>query len=84
MHITNLRRVGGSIMLAVPPAILDLLHLRAGSAVGIAVEGERLIVQPQTKHRYSLEDLLAQCDADAPITEEDRAWLDMPPAGREL
>ena len=25
MHTTNLRKVGGSVMLAVPPAILDLL-----------------------------------------------------------
>ena len=28
MHTTNLRKVVGSVMLAVPPAILDLLHLR--------------------------------------------------------
>ena len=39
MHITNLRKVGGSVMLAVPPALLDLLHLQAGTTVGIAVEG---------------------------------------------
>ena len=30
MHTTNLRKVGGSVMLAVPPAILDQLHLRLG------------------------------------------------------
>ena len=37
MHKANLRKVGGSVMLAVPPAILDLLHLRAGATVGVAV-----------------------------------------------
>jgi antitoxin component of MazEF toxin-antitoxin module len=37
MHTTNLRKVGGSIMLAVPPALLDILHLRPGAKVGIAV-----------------------------------------------
>ena len=26
MHTTSLRKVGGSIMLAVPPAFLDQLH----------------------------------------------------------
>ena len=31
MHITNLRKVGGSVMLAVPPALLELLHLQAGN-----------------------------------------------------
>ncbi|MEA3006783.1 MAG: antitoxin ChpS, partial [Acidobacteriaceae bacterium] len=46
MHTTVLRRVGGSIMLAVPPAILDLLHLEVGATVGLEVDGERLVVNP--------------------------------------
>ena len=45
MHTTNLRKVGGSVMLAVPRAILDLLHLEAGATVGLAVDGECLVVQ---------------------------------------
>ena len=84
MHTTNLRKVGGSVMLAVPPAILDLLHLEAGTTVGLAVDGERLIVQPQVKPRYTLDELLAQCGPSEAITDEDRAWLDLPPVGREL
>jgi len=84
MHTTNLRKVGGSVMLAVPPAILDQLHLEAGSTVGLAVDGERLVIQPQPKPRYTLDELLAQCDHSAPITEEDRAWFGLPPVGREL
>lgn len=86
MHTTNLRKVGGSVMLAVPPAILDLLHLDAGATVGIAVDGGRLVIHPQTKPKYTLDELLAQCDADTPLTEteEDRVWLDLPPVGREL
>lgn len=84
MHITNLRKVGGSIMLAVPPAILDLLHLHAGATVGLAVEGERLVIDPKVKPHYTLDELLMQCDADAPISDEDRQWMDMPPVGKEL
>lgn len=34
MHTTNLRKVGGSVMLAVPPALLDFLHLEPGAKVG--------------------------------------------------
>jgi antitoxin ChpS len=52
--------------------------------VGLAVDGERLVVQPQTRPKYTLDELLAQCDSPAAITEEDRAWLDLPPVGREL
>ena len=39
MHTTNLRKVGGSVMLTVPPAILDQLDLKAGATVGLAVVG---------------------------------------------
>lgn len=34
MHTTCLRKVGGSVMLAVPPAILEMLHLQAGARGG--------------------------------------------------
>jgi len=84
MHTTNLRKVGGSVMLAVPPAILDLLHLRAGSTVGLAVDGGRLVVEPTPRPHYRLDELLAQCDASAKVSEEDRAWLDDKPVGTEL
>ena len=84
MHTTNLRKVGGSIMLAVPPALLDVLHLRAGAKVGLAVRGGRLVVEPQQRPRYTLDELLAQCDPKAPRSNEEREWLDDRPVGGEL
>jgi len=84
MHTTNLRKVGGSIMLAIPPAFLEVLNLQSGVTVGIAVDSGRLIIEPQLKPRYSLDELLAQCDRNAPITESDRPWLDIKPVGHEL
>jgi len=60
MHTTSLRKVGGSVMLAIPPALLDILHLRPGAKVGIAVESGRLVVEPQPRRRYTLDELLAQ------------------------
>lgn len=84
MHTTNLRKVGGSVMLAVPPAMLDQLHLKAGATVGLAVDGERLILKPHPKPRYTLDELLAKCDYSQPMLLEDREWLDAPPVGREL
>lgn len=84
MHTTALRKVGGSVMLAVPPALLDLLHLSAGAKVGLAVDNGRLVVEPQARPRYTLDELLAQCDASAEPTAEDGAWLDAKPVGSEL
>ena len=84
MHVTNLRRVGGSVMLAVPPAILDLLDLRAGASVSIAVEGSRLIVEGRSRPRYELAELLARCDPAGDMPEEDRGWTLGGPVGQEL
>jgi antitoxin ChpS len=84
MHITNLRKVGGSVMLAVPPALLDLLHLKAGASVGVAVDGGRLVVEASPRPRYTLAELLAASDYSAGVMPEDREWLDAPAVGREI
>ncbi len=84
MHSTNLRKVGGSVMLAVPPALLDVLNLGVGARVDIGIEDGRLVVAPWARPRYTLDELLAQCDDDAALSAEDRAWLDAKPVGNEL
>lgn len=89
MHTTNLRKVGGSVMLAVPPALLDILHLRPGATVGIAVERGRIVVEPQKRRRYTMTELLAKCDPKAArrrgkAKREEQEWLDGKPVGGEL
>jgi len=84
MYTTNLRKVGGSVMLAVPPALLDILHLRPGAKVGLAVQSGRLVVKPQRRPRYTLDELLAQCNPQARRSKEEREWLDGKPVGGEL
>jgi antitoxin ChpS len=84
MHTTNLRKVGGSVMLAVPPAVLDILRLRSGSKVGLAVEGGRLIVEARIRPHYTLDELLRQCNVRMSRPRQDREWLSGKPAGREL
>jgi len=84
MHTTNLRKVGGSVMLAVPPALLDILRLQAGAKVGIAIESGRLVVEPQQRRRYTLDELLAQCNPKAPRAKGEQEWLDSKPVGDEL
>ena len=84
MHTTHLRKVGGSVMLAVPPALLDVLELRAGARVDIGIEEGRLIVVPRRRPSYTLDELLAQCDETAPVDDGDRAWFGARPVGNEL
>ena len=84
MYTTNLRKVGGSIMLAVPPALLDMLSLGPGAKVGLAVRSGRLVVKPQQRPHYTLDELLAKCNPKAPRGKEERGWLDDKPVGGEL
>lgn len=55
-------------MMAVPSALL---------------ESGRLVVEPQ-QSRYTLDELLAQCDAKAPRTMEEHEWLDSKLIGGEF
>lgn len=84
MHTTNLRKVGGSVMLAVPPALLDILRLRPGTQVGVAIESGRLVVEPRQRPRYTLKELLAQCKPRAARSKEDRDWVSGKPAGSKI
>jgi len=84
MHTTNLRKVGGSVMLAVPPALLDVLHLTAGAKVGLAIDNGRLVVEPKARPRYTMAELLASSDYSQPQPAEEREWVDAPAVGGEL
>jgi hypothetical protein len=35
------------------------------------------------KSRYTLAELMAQCDVNSPLSAEDHAWIDVPAIGRE-
>lgn len=84
MHTTYLRRVGGSVMLAVPPALLNILRLGPGAKVGMAVESGHLVIHPQKRCRYSLDELLAQCDPRSRRSKEELEWLSDKQVGGEL
>jgi antitoxin ChpS len=71
-------------MLAVPPALLDILHLKAGAAVGIAVDGGRLIVEAAAQPRYTLAELLAASDYSQPRSNEEQDWVNGANVGGEL
>jgi antitoxin ChpS len=84
MHTTNLRKVGGSVMLAVPPAFLDQLNLKVGATVVLAVDHGRLVVNPSPRPRYTLAELLAASDYSQTQPAEEREWVDAPAVGGEL
>ena len=83
MHKAVLRKVAGSVVVALPRALLDQLQIGASSTVGISVEGDRILLKPERRPRYSLAELIDSCDESVPAS-PDEDWTSGAPAGREL
>ena len=81
---TSLRKVGGSVMMALSPAFLKELKISSGSMVDVALLEGYLVVRPITKSKYKLTDLLAKCDTKAKMPREDKQWLELAPVGNEI
>jgi len=83
MYTTNLRRVEDSVILAIPPAILDVVGLSVGTKVNVSIDGDRLVVEQRSRPSYTLEELLAQCDPNMDYSPEDKEWLEADAVGKE-
>ena len=84
MCYTMLKRIGGSIMLAVPPALLETLGIGSRTRVGLTMKNGSILVRPCRKPHYTLADLIAKCDANAVPQSSDETWLSAPPVGKEI
>lgn len=59
------------------------LHKTAGPAHdALKADPARAVLADRV--RYTLDELLAQCDPSAELTEQEREWLDAPAVGREV
>jgi antitoxin ChpS len=86
MTTATLRTVGNSVAVVIPKQWLGVLGLEAGAQVELALEGGRLTLQPKPKpprKKYTLAELLAACDPNAPLPDEVREWDEAPAVGNE-
>ncbi len=83
MDTTKLQEVNGSTMMELPPALLEMLNRKSGATVSLVRDGDQITIASCTP-RYTMEELLAECDPTQPFTDEEREWLDAPRVGREL
>lgn len=89
---TKLKKAGGSLVMTVPASARHLLHLSEGQEMAVSVEGSKVVLEPiptakpmrVRRPKYTLDELLAGSNPDAPMTDEERAWHDAPPVGREI
>jgi antitoxin ChpS len=80
----QLTKWGNSLGLRVPKDIAERLRLSEGSRVDLETDAAGRIIMTPARRRYTLDELLAQCDPQAPMSEDERAWLDAPRVGGEL
>jgi antitoxin ChpS len=80
----SVRKLGNSTGIILPPGLLRSLHLSVGSTVSAKeVEGS-LVLTPSTKLRYSLTELLAQCNLKADAPADSAVWESMETVGKEI
>jgi antitoxin ChpS len=84
MHTTTLRMSGNSIILDIPPELLNALQFSAGARVRLTVDGGCLLVEPASRLTYTLDELLSKCDDSAEFTSQELAWLNVRPFGKEV
>jgi antitoxin ChpS len=77
-----LRKYGNSTVLALPPAVLKNSRLKAGQAMTLnSTPDGRITLTP--KRRYTLADLLAQCDTKAAPPADLALWDNARAVGQE-
>ena len=82
MRIT-IKRWGNSSGMVIPNVVMKELNLRPGQSVEAQVSNNQLILTPISR-RYSLDELLAQCDMNATELSEQDVWGKSTPAGDDI
>lgn len=60
------------------------MNLGTGAKVSLTIRSGQTIVEPQSRSRLTLDELLAQCNPKASRSSQERQWLSGRRAGREL
>lgn len=83
-NTATLRTVGGSVMMAIPKALLETLGVSANAKLDLTVEEGKLVAVPRKRPKYTLDELIAEWDPWPERTVEEQEWLDSPPVGKEI
>lgn len=75
--------MGEQFRVVIPNVVMKELNLRPGQSVEAQVSNNQLILTPISR-RYSLDELLAQCDMNATELSEQDVWGKSTPAGDEI
>ena len=82
MELT-VRKMGNSVGVTFPSAVVKDLGLAAGRSMALTTRGGKLVLTPRKSARPSLAELLASCDSTAPMPPTDGTWENAKPVGSE-
>lgn len=78
-----LRKFGNSTGAVFPPSVLKNLGLKAGQSMTMDTTADGTITL-SPKRKYTLSDLIAQCDTKAPPPADMAVWDAARPVGQEI
>lgn len=75
----NIQKWGNSAAIRLPVAMLTQIGATIGDTLEVSHEAFRV-----AKPKYKLEELLAQCDTNAPLPNDTALWDNTKPIGAEI
>jgi len=79
-----LRKIGNSIGAVFPNKLLKKLNINLGDKLDAKAENGSIVITPKSvKPKYTLAELLAQCDESAPMPETIVEWDNAQSVGNE-
>jgi len=81
----TIKKWGNSLATRIPKAIVESVGLHLDQEVEIGAVNGKIIITPSKTVEYSLDELLSQCNPEVMVlSQEDTAWINSPPVGKEL
>jgi antitoxin ChpS len=78
----SIQKWGNSAAIRLPAALLDRLQVALGDKLAVDIRPDGIMLKPK-RQTYVLEDLIAQCNQNAPMPEDLSVWNGLHPVGRE-
>ncbi len=79
------KKWGNSLAARIPKAIADMIDLSLNQKINIEAKNGKIIITPVIeKKEYTMDELLSQCSSEnTKLDDEEKAWLNDKPIGRE-
>jgi antitoxin ChpS len=78
----SIQKWGNSAAVRLPTELLGILKVTLGDKLSVKVQPDGVLLKA-SRPSFSLDDLVAQCDASAPEPADMEGWSHIKPVGRE-